>query len=686
MREQIQQLLADAIARRPDATSFVAIDFETFYRSEKVARRTGKSPCTVEVSGNWGYCRHPEWEAYIVSIYAPDVQYVGDPRQAPWNALRGRTWLAHNSNFDRHVFERLVEKGIVISVDYKAWHDTADLAVYSHLPRALANAATCEFGVKLDKAVRSSMDGVRWCDVPEDERKRVLDYALDDAALCWLLWARLSERWPAHERAASLHTGEIEFRGIPVDVASVDRDISVLESALHVTRTRIPWVDSEDEKGKPIALRSKAALDRECLRCGVTPPTSTASKSKEFIEWLDEYGERVPAVIELGRYRRIDRTLSVYRALKSRVRPDGRAALGLKYMGAAKTGRWSGANKFNLQNLMKAPLLFDAGYGWSEDPKSAAHVVDVRARIVASPGHKLIIADLSQIEPRVLNWIVRNNDFLKLCAAGMGPYEAHARASMGWTGGNLKKENPQMYALAKARVLALGYGAGWHKFIEMARGYLGSEEQFLAIFAAQPPAGATEKFLDYLGWMVGRLAHAPSKKLLNEWAELDGQTKNIWVNAWVQVSEFRSSNQKIKELWQRFDEEILESAEAIGPERGIHETELPSGRVLKYFEVTRARGSQARPNDRMAIPTRAYGGLLTENCVQACSRDLFLHGILNLEAAGYRVLFHVHDEAVVEAKQDADPAEVVRLLTAVPNWADGLPVAAEAEVASHYKK
>lgn len=243
-----------------------------------------------------------------------------------------------------------------------------------------------------------------------------------------------------------------------------------------------------------------------------------------------------------------------------------------------------------------------------------------------------------------------------------------------------------MYALAKARVLALGYGAGWHKFIEMARGYLGSEEQFLAIFAAQPPAGATEKFLDYLGWMVGRLAHAPSKKLLNEWAELDGQTKNIWVNAWVQVSEFRSSNQKIKELWQRFDEEILESAEAIGPERGIHETELPSGRVLKYFEVTRARGSQARPNDRMAIPTRAYGGLLTENCVQACSRDLFLHGILNLEAAGYRVLFHVHDEAVVEAKQDADPAEVVRLLTAVPNWADGLPVAAEAEVASHYKK
>lgn len=686
MRDQIQQLLAGAIAQRPDAASFVAIDFETFYRSEKVARKTGKSPCTVELSGNWGYCRHPEWEAYMVSIYAPDVQYVGDPRRAPWHKLYHRTWLSHNANFDRHVYERLVEREVVLPVDYKVWHDTADLAVYSHLPRALANAATCEFGVKLDKAVRSSMDGVRWADVAEDERKRVLDYALDDAALCWLLWARLSERWPEHERRASLHTGEIEFRGIPVDSAAVDRDIAVLESALHVTRTRIPWVDSEDENGKPVALRSKAALDRECLRCGVQPPSSTASKSKEFLEWLDEYGERVPAVIELGRYRRIDRTLSVYRALKARIRPDGRAALGLKYMGAAKTGRWSGANKFNLQNLMKAPLLFDSGYGWSEDPKSAAHVVDVRARIVASPGHKLIIADLSQIEPRVLNWIVRNEEFLKLCAAGMGPYEAHARASMGWTGGNLKKENPQLYALAKARVLALGYGAGWHKFIEMARGYLGSEQEFLAIFAAEPPEGATEKFLDYLGWMVGRLAHASSKKMLKEWDELDAQTRNIWVNAWVQVTEFRRSNQKIKALWTQFDEEILHSAQTTGPQRGIHETELPSGRVLTYFEVTRANGSQARPNDRMAIPVRAYGGLLTENCVQACSRDLFLHGILNLEAAGYRVLFHVHDEAVVEAKEDADPADVVRLLTAVPEWARGLPVAAEAEVAAHYKK
>lgn len=685
MRPEILQLLADAATRLQgqgiDPTSFVAVDFETFYRTEKLAKKQGTSPCTVELSGNWGYCRHPEWSAYMVSIYSADVQFVGRPEDAPWDKLGGRTWLAHNRNFDRHVYERLVEQGKVPAIDYTEWHDTADLAVYSHLPRALANAATVAYRVTLDKAVRSSMDGVQWSDVPADEKQRVLDYALDDAALCWLLWATYGARWPRHEQLASLHTGEIEFRGIPVSRDAVERDIGILEAAKHATEQRIPWVNTEDEKGKPVALRSKKALDRECLKCGVPPPAVTAQKSKQFLDWLDEYGERVPAVIELGRYRRIDRTLSVYRALQARLRPDGRAALGLKYMGADKTGRWSGANKFNLQNLMKAPLCFAEDFAWENDPKKAAYVVDVRARIVAPPGKKLIIADLSQIEPRVLNWMVKNREFLDLCAKGMSPYEAHARASMGWTGGNLKKENSQVYALAKARVLALGYGAGWGKFIEMARGYLGSEEEFLAIFAVAPATEQVEDFLRYLRWLVDKLGHKPSKTALNAWPELDEQTRNIWVNSWVQVTEFRRTNPAIKALWDQLDADFKASERD-----GIFENELPSGRTLKYFDVSSSHGWGARPGNPMGIPSRAYGGLLVENCVQATARCCFLHGILNLEAAGYRVLFHVHDEAVVEAPADADPQDVVRLLTTMPDWAKSLPVAAEAEVSTHYKK
>ncbi len=716
MTSELHRLAAEAAARLEitvtDASQWpVAVDFETFYRTEKLARRTSQAPCTVELSGNWGYCRHPEWEAYMVSIWSPacpklglkEVSYVGDPKLAPWGEIAGRTWLSHNRNFDRHVWERLEEisKGVTWG-HFAVWHDTADLAVWSHLPRALAKAVAEKYRLTLDKGARTSMDGVRWSDVPAEDKQRILDYALDDSVSCWLLWADLAPEWPEHERKLSLHTGNIEFRGIPVNRAGVERDIGVLETALWKTRERIPWVDKEDEDtGKPYALRSKKALDRECLKCGVPPPESTAQKSKDFLDWLDEYGERVPAIYELARYRRIDRALSVYRALLARIRPDGRAALGLKYMGADKTGRFSGASKFNLQNLLKVPMYFSADYGWldaadqGKTPDGCAFAVDVRSCITASPGRKLLIPDLSQIEPRVLNWIVGNREFLELLKQKdeggnlMSPYEAYARVCMGYVptpgGKGMKRDAPGLYSLAKARLLALGFGAGWQKYIEMARGYCTSEAEFLSLFAVTPTEEQTAKFLSYLDWMSTKMNHSGSRQCRAAWPELDAQTQAIWVNSWTQVRDYRDTNPAVASrdggLWARLDAGFKASVAD-----GVFENVLPSGRSLKYFSVTPQWGWSCRPGNPLGIPQRTYGGLLCENMVQAIARDVFVHGILNLEAHGYEVLFHVHDEAIIDAPPDADPAEVVRLLCDAPAWAAGLPVASECESSAHYKK
>ena len=263
----------------------------------------------------------------------------------------------------------------------------------------------------------------------------------------------------------------------------------------------------------------------------------------------------------------------------------------------------------------------------------------------------------------------------------MSPYEAHARASMGWSGGNLKKEDPVMYALAKARVLALGYGAGWAKFIEMARGYLPSEKEFLAIFGVTPSDEETEDFLRYLRWLSEDLQHKSATKSLIAWRELDDRTRNIWVNSWLQVQSFRRSNPNICRLWSVLDEALRGSEED-----GVLEVPLVSGRSLKYFQVTSALGWQSVPGNIFNTPQRTYGGLLAENMVQAIARDCFLHGLLNLERAGFRVLFHVHDEVVVDAPMDARPEQVVAELTRLPSWADQLPVAAEAEESTHYKK
>lgn len=718
MRASLARRVAAAWARlcaaHPGTPPPVALDFETFYRSEKKARSTVLSPCSVDALGNWAYCRHAEWDAYLVAFYSPacpalrlpEISYCGAPEAAPWSALAGRTWLSHNRNFDRHACERLAEFGCIPAraADAPPWHDTADLAAYSHLPRALDRILLHHFALIFPKNVRAAMDGVRWRELDAPAQERVRRYALDDAAACWLVWAALADGWPEPERALSLHTGEIEFRGIPVDRARIARDLGVLATARWNAAQRISWLGQHDrDTGRPYTLRSRKALDLACEKAGVPPPASTAQKSPEFLEWLETHGARVPDIAELARYRRIDRALSIYHALRTRIRPDGRAALALKYFGAEKTGRWSGAGRFNLQNLLKTPLYFSADHAWLEPgprgapPAGAAHVVDVRSCFTASPGRRLVICDLSQIEPRVLNWLVGHAEFLRHLVPdaqgrALSPYEAHARASMGYApppgAPPMKQHAPGLYALAKARVLALGYGAGWRKFIDMARGYCADEAEFLSLFAAPPPAARVAEFEAELRRLAA--GSAAGARTLDQWSRLDASTRAIWVNAWEQVRDFRRTNpgiaDPVKGLWATLEGDFR----GAGVHRP-HEISLRSGRVLRYFRGRASTGESstgwlAHAGQCLAPAARIYGGLLCENVVQATARDVFAHGLLNLEAAGFPVLFHVHDEAIVDAPAGADPAAIARLLTAPPAWCRDLPVAADCEVSDRYKK
>ncbi|MGN0828102.1 MAG: DNA polymerase [Akkermansia sp.] len=107
--------------------------------------------------------------------------------------------------------------------------------------------------------------------------------------------------------------------------------------------------------------------------------------------------------------------------------------------------------------------------------KGEHHGVDMRALFIPRPGHKFVISDLSQIETRVLLYLAGDTTQLEEIAKGTSPYEAHARASMGWTGGKLKEEDPGLYALAKARVLGLGFGCGKVRFSDLAKSMVGIE-------------------------------------------------------------------------------------------------------------------------------------------------------------------------------------------------------------------
>lgn len=677
----MRQAIKDIVSRlMPGSDDAVVVDFETYYDEE----------CSVKTLGNWAYTAHPRFDAYLVTIFGSGVDYVGHASEAPWDQIKGRVWLAHNAGFDAAVHDWCVRMGAAPKDAHPSkWVDTADLASFLGYNRNLQSVARNMFSVELDKVVRDEvMKGRYWHQFGAEDQQRILDYAGDDA-IAWCIWQQHRNDWPEFEQALSQHTFLSARRGVCVDQGGIDQDIQVLKRMQFEIQNQIPWFD-DVYNGKPVAILSRNALQRECDKAGVPFPETTSLKEQSFLDWLDEYGEKVPAVYALTRYRRLSRQLSVYEAMRKRVKPDGRLDAGLKYYGAEATGRWAGVAGVNLQNFLKTPIYADANYQWIDSTESAQFVIDIRSRLIPAPGKKFVIADESQIEPRCLNWFVGNKSFLEFLRAGQSPYEAHARASMGWTGGNLKKENPALYALAKARVLALGYCAGWRRFIDMAAGYVGPA-LFKQIFEAPVTAEEEADFLDYLQWLAIERLNKEAKRDLRVWATgLSREEKNVWVNSWIQVTSFRADNRLFTGngkkgqpvgIWKALEDELRGSIRD-----RIYELPLPSGRSLRYFDISDARGGLTAKRTRGGKPERVYGGHLTENLTQAIARDVFGFAILNLEKCGYPVVFHVHDEAICEVDESVNPEDVLAAMKVLPDWAAGLVVDVEGGEARYYKK
>jgi DNA polymerase len=319
----------------------------------------------------------------------------------------------------------------------------------------------------------------------------------------------------------------------------------------------------------------------------------------------------------------------------------------LKYFGA-HTGRWAGDAGFNMQNLRKDPILLDRKTMRLADKSTKRPLaLDIRSLIVPRPGKKLFIADSSQIEPRVLAWLTGNVELMERIREGMSVYEVHARQSLGWEGGSLKHTKKAseklLYKRAKAEVLALGYGCGAEKYVSAA-------------------------------WAMAKYKVDPE-------------------DAVKEVTQFRENNPQIVDLWKHLDAEFKKSINSdfvIG---------LPSGRELRYekvgCELRRYKDKETgKPRTKWVYTANVggrrrifYGGMLTENLVQAVARDVFAVQMLDVESkAGASTLFSAHDEVVGELDNDVDLCVVEECLSKCPDFLEGCPIGCEAEIAEHYKK
>lgn len=568
------------------------VDFETTYSKE----------VNIERFGAANYLSHPKTDVYLVSIYGPDLQFVGDPKEAPWDRIKGHRIIAHNYAFDGAVLDRL---GLDFGPDFNC---SSNLCRYLGAPGSLKAAAKKLLGREISKEIRDSMKGQQFSGLLEFEKQAVRDYANVDAKTAWDLWEKYEADWPDHEKELSRHTLRMCREGIGVDLHLLDQQKQSANLLMEEALKSIPWAYHHP------ALSTKRAAER-CAMVGIPAPASFAEDNPHCLVWEEKYGEIYPFVHGMRTFRKANFLLEKLSAIERRIMPSGRLHYDLKYFGA-HTGRWSGAGGVNLQNF----------------PRSSFGGIDLRNLLVPGAGKKFIIADLSQIEPRVLAYLAGDTELLEAVKQGFSIYEAHAISSGSWNGnqGTLKKSDPNLYSMCKARVLGLGYGLGGSKFARVAKEMAGVS---LSDFASKQA-----------------------------------------------VYNYRRTNPKIPALWARLDRALgaalLEGEFTMG---------LPSGRKMRYENLQRIGDAVLfRLPNGMEVST--WGGKLTENLVSGTARDIFGDCLLRLDRAGVHVAFHVHDEVVCEVDEGVQPGEILEHLTVTPDWLPGCPIAAEASECRRYCK
>lgn len=365
-----------------------------------------------------------------------------------------------------------------------------------------------------------------------------------------------------------------------------------------------------------------------------------------------------------------------YAAMETAVCEDNRVRGLLQFYGANRTGRWAG-RIIQPQNLPRTRLHgaeLSAARSWVKKREVdkidllAGPVPDIlsqliRTALVPAPGKRFIDADFSAIEARVIAWLAGEEWVLDVFRTHGKIYEACASQMFGVPIEKIKKGNPEYELRQKGKVatLALGYQGSTGALINMGALEMGIPEEELPDIVQR--------------W------RASNKRIQDLWYSME--------NAAVDTVRTGRTN-AVRGLLLRIEG---------NRERYFLTIQLPSGRKLFYAQPKLGQNRFGRESLQYlgmnqttkkweAIET--YGGKLVENCVQAVARDCLAENIGKLEASGCPVVFHVHDEVIIE-KEISGPAEkelerVCGIMSQPIPWAPGLPLNADGWVGDYYTK
>lgn len=645
------------------------------------------SSVDIKESGAYKYIESPDFEILIIGYALDDgpvkIVDLAQGEEMPEEFEEALldpdcVKVAHNA-----VFERLSFKRIGYNVPAEQWYCTSVKAAYCGLPLSLdgVSKALNLTDKKLDtgkalikyfscpcKATR--VNGMRTRNYPEhapEKWEMYKEYNKYDVLAEREIFKRLEAYIiPDIERKMYVLDQNINDRGILVDMELAESAIAVDNTYTSILTQHAQQLTGLENPNSPVQIRQWIEKTTGCVVMSLSKETMP-DLMKEFADY--------PDVIELLNIRKkLSKTsIKKYYAMLNCAMSDNRVRGTFQFYGANRTGRWAG-RLLQLQNLSKnhishieVPRELIRARDWETVEIMYDDVADilsqlVRTALIASPGKVFSVADFSAIEARVISWLANEKWRMDVFRGDGKIYEA--------TGA--KMFNVPISSITKGSVLR-----DKSKISELALGYEGS-------------LGALKR----MGGERMGLSDTEMMSLVRKW---------------------RMANPAIVDMWKEIDEA---SKEAVRYRRPVTCTcrniifdcdgefmtiQLPSGRKLFYYHPR----FKDKKIGRSTMPTQVlcyegvvqetkqwgeidtYGGKLTENIVQAISRDLLGNSMLNLENSEYYPVCHIHDECLVEVPEENAKEyyeEMVYIMSTPPDWASDLPLRADGYTTPFYLK
>ena len=564
--------------------------------------------------------------------------------------------VAHNSAFERAASTKYLRQ----DMPPEDWEDTMIMAAMNGLPMSL-DAAGAALQLRDQKIKEGTTlinyfckpckptiaNGGRtrnWPKHAPDKWERFVEYCRRDVEVCQAIYYRLSRfPVPEWERKVWALDARINERGVLVDAELAEAAIAVDEAFREEHAAEMQRLTGLDNPN------SVAQLKDWLETVGVSCESLNKATVAELRETVTDRTTR--RVLELRQM--LGKTAAKkYEAMTAAACADHRVRGILQYYGAGRTGRWAGrlVQPQNMQQNHLDGIDKVRGLVRQRDLETLElcyeNVPDVlgqltRTALIAKPGHTFLVSDYAAIEARVIAYLAGEKWRMDVFAQGGDIYCSSAS---------------QMFKVPVVKHGINGHLRQKGKIAELACGYGGG-------------VGALKAFgADKMG-----LTEEEMQDIVTQWRAASPTIPRLWREVEKAAKRALENPGRSFKVW-GWDETVsvctyLRDADAL-------RCKLPSGRILSYWGARLEDGAikfmGQNQTTRKWEKTETWGGKLVENIVQAVARDCLAVALLRLDEAGYKTVFHVHDEIIAEAPDGSRWVDMADIMGLPIDWAPGL--------------